>query len=136
MRFPIIAALLAAACSQEKLTATGAPAGVFIGAGRNALCIAGEGNAQRAGLIVYGEGDGNCSASGRVESGRDGFVLIPAGEGDCHIPLAFANRSITIGPVPAACEYYCGSDVALEGTTFARAQAATPVTDLAGDPLC
>lgn len=136
MRFPILVALLAAACSQEEPTAIGVRAGVFIGAGRNALCIAGDANAQRAGLIVYGDGDGNCSASGRVESARDGFVLIPAGEGDCRIPLAFANRSITIGPVPVACQYYCGSDIALEGTTFVRAQAATPVTDLAGDPLC
>ena len=35
------------------------------GEGRDRLCIAGEAGNYRAGLIAYGQGDVNCSASGR-----------------------------------------------------------------------
>ncbi len=136
MRFPILAALLLAACSPGEPAASGAPAGVFIGTGRNALCIAGVGSAQRAGLIVYGDGDANCSASGKLIPAGGAFELVPAGEGDCRISLDVTNNSVTIGAVPRACDYYCGGAIAIVGTSFARAQAATPVTDMAGDPLC
>ncbi|WP_294123376.1 hypothetical protein [Sphingomonas sp.] len=127
--------LLLVACSQQPAepTLTG---GTFAGAGRDRLCIAGEAGAPRAGFIAYGEGDVNCSAAGRLQRSGQGWVLVPKGEGDCHIPLEIAENSARIGQPPAACSYYCGPGTKLAGKTFNRADAATKAVDLAGDSLC
>ena len=135
MRSLPFSALLLAACSQQPVTPDLAT-GNYAGGGRNRLCIAGEGEARRAGLIVYGPGDANCSASGRIEQSGAGWALVPRGEGECRIPLILAGEQFRIGAVPVACSYYCGPGATLDGHTFGKTTAATPVTDLAGDPLC
>ena len=63
---PILAVtMLLAACSQQPADPSFTP-GTFAGEGRDRLCIAGEAGNYRAGLIAYGQGDINCSASGRT----------------------------------------------------------------------
>ena len=125
--------LILAACSSEPEAAAGVAAGLFAGAGRDRLCVAGEGAGQRAGLIVYAaSGDTNCSATGRIAGG----ALVPSGDRECRIPLTFDAAGARIGAVPRACAYYCGPGASLDGKTFRKSDAATPATDLAGDPLC
>lgn len=135
MRSNIALALLLAACSKQPAE----PAlvvGTFAGEGRDRLCIAGEAGGQRAGLIAYGKGDVNCSASGSLQQAGEGWVLVPKGEGDCRIPLEIGGNSVRIGQPPAACSYYCGPGATMAGKSFNRAAEASPVVDLAGDPLC
>jgi hypothetical protein len=127
--------MLVAACSQEPASPTLAT-GNFAGEARDRLCIAGDAGAYRAGLIAYGEGDTNCSASGRVEPAGNGWQLIPTGEGDCKIPLDIQGNVVRVGQVPSACAYYCGPGASLAGRIFNRADMGAKVTDLAGDPLC
>ena len=137
MRLLLLSALTLTACSNEPAARpSDVLAGTYIGAGRNALCIAGEGGVQRAGVIVYGEGDLNCSASGRLDPTGGTLMLIPSGETECRIPLNVAGEMVTIGAVPAACAYYCAPGARLEGQAFTRSAEALPVTDFAGDPLC
>ena len=135
MRFLPFAALLLAACSQEP-AAPEIATGSYAGEGRNRLCIAGDETARRAGVIAYGSGDSNCSASGRVEQVPGGLILVPRGEGDCRIPLIVEGNAVRVGSMPAACSYYCGPGATLSGISFTRLDKAEPVTDLAGDPLC
>lgn len=127
--------LLLAACSQQP-AATMLEPGTFAGPGRDRLCIAGTAGDYRAGLIAFGSGDSNCSASGRldVEAGR--AVLVPRGEGPCRIGLLIDGDEIRVEPPGEACSYYCGPGASLEGKSFTRAPADGGATDLAGDRLC
>ena len=128
-------ALLLAACSNppaEPSLATG----TFAGQGRDRLCIAGEPGNYRGGLIAFGSGDVNCSASGRIESRAGQFALVPRGEGDCRIPLAIEGNGVRIGQVPEACAYYCGPGSTMTGKTYNRSDMGSKATDLAGDALC
>lgn len=135
MRSILAVSLLLAACSQQP-AAPALPTGTFAAEGRDRLCIAGEAGSYRAGLIAYGPGDINCSASGRLERAGDSWVLVPRGEGDCRIPLTFGPDSVTVARAPAACAYYCGPGASLEGKRFTGNPSLPAVTDLAGDPLC
>ena len=137
MRFLLLAALVSiTACAKEDAPAPALPAGVYPGSGRDALCIAGQGGAQRAGFVVYGADDANCSAGGRIEAAGDGWTLIPVGDLACKIPLSVAAGRVSIGRVPPACAYYCGPGVTLNGKSFGPVTQGKPPTDLAGDPLC
>ncbi len=122
MRSFILAVMLLAGCSGEAIIEDGS----FAGQGRDRLCIAGE----RAGVIVYGAGDSNCSASGRLE----GLVLVPRGEGECRIGLIEEGGGYGINAVSAGCDYYCGAGSSFKKQRFARSTG--PVVDLEGDPLC
>ena len=128
-------ALFVAACSQQPEQPKLAT-GTFTGEGRDRLCIAGAPDAYRAGLIAYGKGDLNCSASGRLEMAGTNWNLVPKGEGECRIPLAIEGNVVRVGQVPGACAYYCGPGAALAGKTYNRADMGAKVVDLAGDPLC
>ena len=121
----------------------GVSAGLFAGEGRNALCIAGAAGDLRGGFIVYGSGNENCSARGRIVDDGAGFALVPQGEGDCRIPLTQDAAGVTLGNSPASCSYYCGPGATFDGTAFrpvgsgdAAATASNPMVDFAGDPLC
>lgn len=135
MRRIVLFALLLAACSQEPGQSELA-AGTFAGEGRDRLCIAGEAGAYRAGLIAYGEGDINCSASGRLEQAGSGWALVPKGEGECQIPLDIQGNVVRVGQPPASCDYYCGPGASLAGKSFNRSDMGASAVDLAGDPLC
>ena len=135
MRIFLPPLLLLSACSQEPTQPT-VPTGIFAGDGRDRLCIAGEASAYRAGLIAYGEGDNNCSASGRLEKAGDGWMLVPKGEGDCRIPLTIDGNVIRMGQAPAACAYYCGPGATLAGRSYNRTNMGPKAVDLAGTPLC
>ena len=135
MRLILPLGLLLAACSQQPAEPTVA-VGTFAGEGRDRLCLAGEAANYRGGLIVYGEGDANCSASGKIEVQGPALTLIPRGEGDCRIPLTIEGNSVRIGQVPASCSYYCGPGASLQAKSFNRSDMGAAVTDLAGDPLC
>ena len=128
-------ALLVAACSQQPVEPS-LPTGTFAGEGRDRLCIAGEPGSYRAGLITFGPGDVNCSASGRMEAKNGQVTLIPRGEGPCRMPLTIVGNSVRIGELPAACSYYCGPGAAMGGKSFNRLEADAKAVDLAGDPLC
>ena len=135
MRLILLVPLLLAACSKQPADA-GLASGTFAGTGRDRLCIAGQDVALRAGLIVYGQGDVNCSAAGKLERAGQGWVLVPQGEGDCRIPLEVKGDSVMVGKPPAACAYYCGPAAVIAGMSFARSNSASKAVDLAGDALC
>ena len=135
MRSIVALALLLTSCSKPPAEG-GLTAGTFAGEGRDRLCIAGEAGAFRAGLIAYGPGDVNCSASGGLERAGQGWVLVPKGEGDCRIPLVIDGNSVRIGQPPAACDYYCGPGAIVAGKIYQRTDMGAKAVDLAGDPLC
>jgi hypothetical protein len=135
MRFILPLTLLLGACSQQPVEPS-IPTGTYAGPGRDRLCLAGEAGNYRGGLIAYGGGDTNCSASGRVVTEGGRLVLVPRGEGDCRIPLEIQGDSVRIGRPPAACSYYCGPGAEMAGRTFNRADASQKAVDFAGDPLC
>ena len=107
---------------------------VFAAGTRDRLCL--DERNGRAGLIAYGEGRNNCSLSGSVERSGSALTISPDGDLSCRVQATVAGDSITLGEVGGACAYYCGPSVSLDGRTFGRMEAADPVTDLAGDPLC
>ena len=135
MRPVLPLALLLTACSQQPAEPS-LTTGTFAGEGRDRLCMAGEPGNYRAGLIAYGAGDSNCSASGRIELEGNTASLIPRGEGACRIPLTIDGNSVRIGQVPPACSYYCGPGAQMGGKAFNRADMGATAVDLAGDPLC
>ena len=133
---PILAfTMVLTACSQQPAEPS-LQTGTFAGQGRDRLCIAGEMGALRAGLIAYGEGDANCSASGSFKQAGQDWVFVPRGEGDCRIPLKIEGDSVMVGQLPAACSYYCGPGASMAGKSFNRSASASPAVDLTGDPLC
>ena len=140
MRFAIPRALAAlaalAACSKPQAAAPPLVAGTYGGAGRDALCLAGEGDASRAGFITYGADNANCSASGRLVAAGAGWELVPAGEGECRIPLKFGDGTVTLGAQSAVCAYYCGPGVSFAGKSFSTSSKPGAAVDVAGDPLC
>ncbi|HEU0310337.1 MAG TPA: hypothetical protein VFR36_03850 [Sphingomicrobium sp.] len=136
MRTLLVIVMLLSACSQQPASETSIATGTFAGQGRDRLCIVGEPGAYRGGLIAFGQGDGNCSASGRIEAQGDQIVLVPRGEGACRIPMTLEGNVIRIADVPAACAYYCGPGARLAGKAYNRADMGAQAVDLAGDPLC
>ena len=125
----ILPILLLTACSaepeQERST--------YAGAGRDRLCI--DGN--RAGFIVYGSGDVNCSVRGNVQRAGERLTIIPIGDEDCRIPAQIFSGSIRLEARPAACAYYCGPGADFSGRDFRKVDGEPrAATDLAGDPLC
>lgn len=127
--------LLIAACSQQP-AAPSLTTGSFSGNGRDRLCIEGEPGNYRGGLIAYGEGDTNCSASGSIAMEAGKFALVPRGEGPCRIGLVIEGDTVRIAETAAACSYYCGPGARMDGKSFRRAQPKEAVVDLAGTPLC
>ena len=137
MRFAIPCALAAlAACSKPQAAAPPVVAGIYAGGGRDALCVADAADGSQAGFITYGPDNANCSASGRLVAAGAAWQLVPAGEGECRIPVSFGDGTVTLGAQSAACAYYCGPGASLAGKTFATAQKPPAAVDLAGDPLC
>ena len=123
--------LLLAACSPQ---APEPPAErlLYAGEGRDRLCLAG----QRGGFIVYGDGDANCTARGRVERTGDRLLMIPDGDSDCRIEVSATGDRLTLGARAAACTYYCGPGADYAGKAFTQSASASPAVDFAGDPLC
>ena len=135
MRIMFPALLLLAACSQQPADSP-ISTGTYAGQGRDRLCIAGEGDSLRAGLIAYGPGDINCSAAGRLEQAGAGWALVPKGEGECRIPLEIEGNVVRLGQPPASCAYYCGPGADMAGKTYNRAGMGAKAVDLAGEALC
>ena len=135
MRPILPVALLLTACSQQAENAQ-IPTGTYAGQGRDRLCIAGDAGNYRGGLIAFGKGDINCSASGSVTGEGEQYVLVPRGEGECRIPFEIKGNVVRIGQPPAACAYYCGPGAEMAGRSFKKAGIEAQTTDLAGDPLC
>jgi hypothetical protein len=123
--------LLIAACSPE---ATEPPTTrmLYAGEGRDRLCVSGG----RGGLIVYGDGDVNCSARGSIERSADRLVLIPDGDSDCRIEGKIVGDRLSLGAGSEACAYYCGPGTDYAGNALARNDSASPAVDFGGDPLC
>lgn len=129
--------LTLSACGKAETTneatspAASAPAAAisFAGQGRDRLCLAGT----RAAFIAYAAaGDRNCSVRGALA----GTTLTPDGDSTCRIAIQRKGNAITLGPVGAACAYYCAAPASFAGKTFVRMAKPAPVVDLAGDPLC
>lgn len=131
MRLPILPFLLLSACSPE---AADPPAErlLYAGQGRDRLCVA----APRGGFVVYGQGNANCSARGRIERSGDRLVLIPDGDPDCRIEARLSGGRLAFGPRADACAYYCGPGADYAGKVLAKSATASPAVDFAGDPLC
>jgi hypothetical protein len=135
MRYLLPLIMILGGCSQQAADQTLAT-GTFVGEGRDRLCIAGEPGSYRAGLIAYGKGDTNCTASGSVDAQGGQMALVPRGETSCRIPLTVDGNSVRIGEAPAACSYYCGPGASLSGKAYSRSDTGSKAVDLAGDPLC
>jgi len=90
--FPVLLLVLAA-CSPQ---AAKPPAEqlIYAGGSRDRLCLAGE----RGGFIVYGEGDANCMARGRVDRTGDRLVLSTAATHG--VPIALVERNAVPAPSP------------------------------------
>ena len=123
--------LLLAACSPEVAEP---PTGrmLYASDGRDRLCVSGE----RGGLIIFGDGDANCSARGRIERSANRLVLIPDGDSDCRIEAKVDGDRLSFGPRSADCAYYCGPGADYAGKGLSRNDSASPAVDFAGDPLC
>ena len=106
-------------------------------AGRDGLCLTGGGAGLRAGLIVYGEGDANCSLTGSASREGDIIRITPTGDPQCSVEVALSGGGARIGQRIEACNYYCGPGADFSGRNLHRSdRPATSVTDLAGDPIC
>ena len=140
----LVPALLLTACreqdapagNQSSAPAAGAASGlrIYAGQGRDGLCLDERGG--RAGLVTYGQGDANCSLAGTLQRAGDQLTIIPDGDGSCRVAATLAGGQVTLGPRAPECAYYCGPTADYWGRTLLAADAAGPVTDLAGDPLC
>jgi hypothetical protein len=105
----------------------------YAGQGRDRMCL----NGERAGFIVYGEGDANCSVRGRAErAGGERLAIIPDGDEDCRIEAFRQSGRIVLGARDDACAYYCGPRADFAGKAFAKSDSDSPAVDFAGDPLC
>lgn len=110
--------LLLGACSQQHADEA-LKAGTYFGSGRDALCITGAQAPQGFAFIAFAPtGDTNCAAEGRVEKGPQGWSLVPRGEGDCRIALTSDGQTLSLGPLPSNCAYYCGPGATLSGQRF------------------
>ena len=127
----LLIALLIAACS-PKAPKPPADKLLFAAAERDRLCVAGE----RGGLIVYGEGEANCSARGRIERSGDRLVLFPDADSDCRIEAKVMGDRLLLGTRSEACAYYCGPGADYGGKSMTKSQSDSPAVDFAGDPLC
>ena len=141
MRTIIPVVLLLAACSQQPtVPVQPEKAEIWTAGSRNRLCIKGD----RAGFIVYGGGDTNCSARGRLSRDGDTIRITPDGESDCHFDGdewvgGGPRRMMAFGPEgneSEACGYYCGPGAQLNDVQFEIAKGKVEANDLAGDPLC
>jgi hypothetical protein len=136
MRFTCLAVLLLAACSKNDGPAE-ALVGVYRSSDSDALCVAREGNALKAGLVTYGTGATNCSLAGRAETRGYLLILSPRGDSECSVEIRLADGSATIGARSQSCAYYCGPGANFAGRVLRKApDAAQKVIDFAGDPLC
>lgn len=140
MRFLILIAVLAlAACSSGEVSvpdvAASLPTGTY-GQGRDALCVTGTTGGQRAGFVVYGAGDENCSARGTIAQEGLTLTLTPQGDAGCRIPLSLKDDRIALGSGTPTCNYYCGPGATFAGKSFGRDTNTRTVTDFGGDPLC
>jgi len=104
--------------------------------GRDALCVGGGDAGLKAGLIAYGEGNGNCSLSGPAVRNRDLLVITPQGDQHCRVEVRIDGQGAVVGPRIPACAYYCGPGADYAGRVLRRSASGGPVTDLAGDLLC
>jgi hypothetical protein len=132
--------------SGDGAAASGGLTGIYeggSGARRNQLCmIEREGRAASFGLIVWGEGDRNCSARGLARREGDRLRLLPDGDESCAMEARLdGDRVILPASVGAECaRYYCGAGAAMENARFDRSGAseeeARRVGDLMGTALC
>ena len=136
MRILFAILLVLGSCAQKEEREQFLSTGTFAGEGRDRLCIAGEPGSYRGGLIIYGGGDVNCSATGRIDMKDGQIALVPRGDTTCRIPLAVQSNSVRIGDVGAACAYYCGPGASMAGKAFNRSDMGSTAVDLVGDPLC
>lgn len=129
---PIWICLLLAGCSQapEEIDRSWSD-------GRDGLCLAGRDGSLRAGLIVYGEGDSNCSLSGQARQSGDQLVITPRGDSSCRVQVEFGADGARIGRREAGCSYYCGPGADFSGRLLPSSdEDSTAVRDFGGDPLC
>jgi hypothetical protein len=114
---------------------------VLSGKGRDRLCLSPK--AKRAGLIVYGGGNANCSLRGTLRQDGDAFQIVPDGDPACVIEgrqwLGDDRKWVTridVSQEKPSCAYYCAPNVKLDGHSFTPDGKESRVTDFGGDPLC
>jgi hypothetical protein len=138
--------LLPCACSGGNTPGAQAsgPAGLYEG-GRadrpDRLCLTGGGADLRFGLIVWGEGDSNCTARGVASLAGGRLTLRTAGDETCTIEtITKDGRLFLPQALPDGCAYYCGERARLAGAQFefrkGGDEAAAKAKDLVGDPVC
>ena len=136
-RFLLIAAVALSACSEQEAAAPPLAASIYAGSGRDRLCVARDNGGARIAIVTYGEGDNNCTIQTKALTAERGALVKAVGDPACKFFIASAGTTLTLPErLPASCDYYCGPSAALAKKKFTRDAGASPVTDLAGDPLC
>ena len=125
---------------------SGAVSGLYAqteGEHRGQLCLVErEGRAGSFGVITWGRGDANCSASGAVRRDGSKLTLLLDGDESCAIEAQFEDSvvRVTSGLSGECARYYCAGGASLDGAQFFRSElgneGAAKERDLAGDPLC
>ena len=113
-------------------------AALYRGEGRDRLCLLPDGDTYRAGLIVYGTGNTNCSLTGTAVLDGLTLAITPSGDPACTVTAAMTNGAARFGALPASCVYYCAPGVDPAGRSFHKIDGADPgeATDYAGERLC
>ena len=132
--------LLLAACSEGRQAQTDIPVtadGIWLGQGRDRMCVANRGGTWQVGVIAYGEGNNNCSMRAAVKQAEHGMVVQAMGDRDCEFLIESDGKTARFpARLPDACDYYCGPTATLSGKSFTSSPTASPAVDFAGDPLC
>ena len=103
---------------------------------RDGLCLMGDGEALRAGLVTYGARNSNCSVSGTASRSGDSLVIAPTGDDRCRVEVRIEGDTAVVGERSDRCAYYCGPAADYSGKVLRRSDDGDPVSDFAGDPLC
>lgn len=146
----LLAVLVAGGCSQAEEKAAPAAvsasgvAGLYERAGRTGgpdrLCLSGQGDDLRFGLVTGSDGPGNCTARGTAVRRGTTLRLRIDGAPACTLAWTVTEAGVTLDAAQGAeCDYYCGEGAVLTPGLFAKAGASEEVgkaVDIAGEPLC
>lgn len=150
-RFILLAFLALAGCSDAErdaaspAVASASLAGLYERAGvpgrSSRICISGDAQAPRFGIVTSSEGPASCTAIGRVRRNGSTLALLIDGDPACALSATSTSTGMTLDAATGAdCAYYCGDGASLDPGSFAKvggtAADARRAVDAAGEPLC
>ena len=134
--FALVLPILCAACGESPTPMEPERTAETWRNGRDGLCLVREGQALKAGLIVYGPDNMNCSLAGPAARDGDRLQITPRGDAACRVEIRLEGNRAVLGERPPACSYYCGPSANYSRRTLERSANGASVTDFAGGALC